>query len=271
VEPVRISHQKVTAFRRKILAFYRQHGRSLPFRETRDPYAITVAELMLQQTQVERVVDKYQRWLRRWPTWEALAHASRQELLEAWSGLGYNRRAIYLGQMACQIVERFGGKTPSSPAVLKTLPGIGDYTANAIAIFAFNSPCVTIDTNIRKVLVHEFGLDPNTPRSDLEELARRLLPPRRARDWHNALMDYARVALRKDLDYIAPLTTQNRFEGSRRQIRGAIVRALTTAKRVSISKIAAQTARSVDDVREAALTLQKDGLVVVTPKFIRLA
>lgn len=269
--PVNISEARVRAFRRKILTFYSRHGRKLPFRETTDPYAITVAEIMLQQTQVERVVGKYVSWLAKWPNWKSLAKAKKQELLTAWSGLGYNRRALYLGEMAKSVVTRFDGELPSDPEQLRTLPGIGEYTANAIAIFAFNRPLVTIDTNIRKVLLHEFGLPVETSKADLLALAERLLPRRRSRDWHNALMDYARVALKSDLNYIPPLTRQGRFEGSRRQIRGAIVRALTEKKRVGLDRIAAELKRSLVDVREAALSLERDGVVVVGAKTVRLA
>lgn len=271
MSPITIASERVRAFRRKILTFYRTHGRKLPFRETTDPYAITVAEIMLQQTQVERVIEKYLSFIAKWPNWRALAGATSRELLSAWSGLGYNRRALYLGEMAKVVAARFDDQLPSDPKQLRTLPGVGEYTANAIAIFAFNKPLVTIDTNIRKVLLHEFDLPADTSKADLVSLAERLLPRRRSRDWHNALMDYARVALKNDLHYIAPLTKQSRFQGSRRQIRGAIVRALTERKRVSLEKVAGELNRSVDDVREAALSLERDGVVVVGAKTVRLA
>lgn len=225
---------------------------------------------MLQQTQVARVLPKYKAWITRWPTWKALAKAGRRELLREWSGLGYNRRAIYLGLLAKIVVGRFDGRLSDDPNVLKTLPGIGPYTANAILIFAFNRPLVTIDTNIRRVLIHEFDLSTGTSRNDLERLAIRLLPGGRARDWHNALMDYGRLALPAQMPDIPPVARQSKFKGSRRQIRGEIIRRLTTARRVSIYRIARETGRSIPDVRDAAHSLEKDKLVIVDGRLISL-
>src|SRR5512138_140412 len=131
-------NRKYANFRRRLLRFYKQHGRDLPWRKTTDPYRVTVAELMLQQTQVERVIPKYETWIRRWPSWKALAKADNRELLTAWSGLGYNRRALFLGKMAKSIMQDFGGVMPRELAKLEKLPGIGRYTARAILIFAFN-------------------------------------------------------------------------------------------------------------------------------------
>lgn len=265
-----ITDEDVRRFRRKILGFYRKHGRDLPFRRTTDSYHIAVAEIMLQQTQVERVVDKYEAWIARWPSWRDLARAATKDLLTAWSGLGYNRRALYLGRMAQAVVTDFGGVLPEDPAILKTLPGIGEYTANAIAIFAFNRPLVTIDTNIRKVFLLEFHLPETTTRAELVALAERVLPRRRSRDWHNALMDYSRLALRTTERRITPVSRQSRFEGSRRQIRGEIVRRLTRQQSVRLAQVAEEMQRSLDDVREAAMALEKEGLVEVTPRTARL-
>ena len=265
-----ISDDAVRRFRRRILAFYKKHGRDLPFRRTTDSYCIAVAEVMLQQTQVERVVDKYLRWIERWPDWRALAQASTKELLTAWSGLGYNRRAIYLGAMAAVVVAEFDGVLPNDPAELKRLPGVGDYTANAIAIFAFNRPLITFDTNIRKVFLLEFDLPESTRKADLETLAVRALPRGRSRDWHNALMDYSRLALRKTDRKIGPVSRQSRFEGSRRQIRGEIVRRLTGRQRVSLEAVAVEMKRTLPEVREAALALEAEGLVKVAARTVRL-
>jgi len=269
-QKIALSPAQITSFRRKILAFYRKHGRVLPFRETKNPYNIAIAEIMLQQTQVERVIPKYLAWIDRWPDWQKLAEASRQELLTMWSGLGYNRRALYLGDMARAIVERFGGTLPSSPEELRMLPGIGPYTANAILIFAFNFPLITIDTNIRRVLIHELELPVNISRKDLEDVARTILPSRRARDWHNALMDYSRLALPKQIKEIRPLSRQKPFAGSIRQIRGEIVRRLTKRKRISIDVLVREMERSRVDILTAADNLAKEGMVRVGSTFISL-
>lgn len=264
------SAQHIAAFRRKIWRFYARHRRRLPFRDTDDPYNIVVAEFMLQQTQAERVIPKYQAWLAKWPTWAALARAGHRDLLTMWSGLGYNRRAVYLGRLANVVVDHFGGCLPDDPDILLTLPGIGPYTAHAVLIFAFNRPLVTIDTNIRRVLIHEFGLAADTAKSDLENLARRLLPRGRSRDWHNALMDYSRVGLPARLPTAPPVDKQKPFRGSRRQIRGEIIRRLTVSSRVAIEGVARDMKRSIPDVAEAAETLRREGLVRVGKRFITL-
>lgn len=266
----RISDTKIRAFRRRVFAYYKKHGRDLPFRHTADPYCIAVAEVMLQQTQVERVVAKYEAWVKRWPDWQSLAKASTRELLAAWSGLGYNRRALFLGRMADAVVTQHEGSLPAEPEVLKQLPGIGEYTAHAIAIFAFNKPHITIDTNIRKVFLLEFHLPDDVSRAEIEQLARRALPKRRPRDWHNALMDYSRGALRTPERRIAPLSRQSRFAGSRRQIRGEIVRQLTTRRRVALQTIAEVLARDIEEVRAAAQSLADEKLVVVAARTVRL-
>ncbi len=265
-----LSAQRIAAFRRKIWRFYARHRRRLPFRETDDPYKIVVAEFMLQQTQVERVVPKYTAWLDRWPTWAALAGANRRELLAAWSGLGYNRRAVYLGRLANDIIERFDGRLPDDPDILQTLPGIGPYTAHAVLIFAFNRPLVTIDTNIRRVLIHEFDLPADVSKDELHHLARQLLPRGRSRDWHNALMDYSRVALPGRLATAPPVNKQKPFHGSRRQIRGEIIRRLTRSSRIAIDRLARDMKRSVRDVADAAESLRQEGLVRIGKRFITL-
>jgi A/G-specific adenine glycosylase len=264
------SDTQIKAFQRRILRFYRTHGRDLPWRKTDDPYAITVSEIMLQQTQVERVIEKYHAWLKRWPTWGSLAKATDRELLACWSGLGYNRRALNLGKLAREVVTRFEGELPRDPEQLLSLPGIGPYTAHAILIFAFNRPLVTIDTNIRKVLLHELGYPASISKKNLEAVALAVLPHRRSRDWHNALMDYSRLALPKQINSIPPISRQSRFQGSLRQIRGEIVRQLVTRTRVTVAAIAKALKRTEEDVIKAAEGLHKDGMVVLAGKTIRL-
>lgn len=151
-----VSTKRVRAFRTQLLKWYRTHQRDLPWRKTDDPYHILVAEVMLQQTQVERVVPAYQRWLKRFPTVKSLAHASRGEVLREWSGLGYNRRALALHACAQHILRQLNGRFPTSPSELQKLPGIGPYTAHAIAVFAFRKQVPVVDTNIKRVLGRVF-------------------------------------------------------------------------------------------------------------------
>jgi len=268
---IELTTNRIRTFRRKIFDYYAKHGRDLPFRRLKDPYKITLIEIMLQQTQVERVLPKYKAWIKKWPNWKSLARASTRELLVMWSGLGYNRRALNLGKLARTVVSEYGGVLPEDRQELESLPGIGPYTACAILIFAFDRQIITIDTNIRRVMLHEFGLPPSTGKQELEELARRVLPRGRSRDWHNALMDYNRLALPQRLPTIPPISRQSRFTGSIRQIRGEIIRQLTTKSRVTIPVIARTLGCLIDDVRTAADALGKEGLVNITNHTIRLA
>lgn len=147
-----MSTTRLREFRMRLLRWYRAHGRDLPWRHTSDPYHIMVSEIMLQQTQVERVRERYVRWLKRFPTVQALAQANKRAVLQEWSGLGYNRRALALQAAVQKIMHDYQGRFPADPTVLQTLPGIGPYTAHAIAAFAFRQPVPLVDTNIKRVL-----------------------------------------------------------------------------------------------------------------------
>lgn len=147
-----VSTRLMVSFRRRLFAWYRRHGRNLPWRKTRDPYAIMIAEIMLQQTQVDRVIQRYQQWLRQFPTVQTLARTSISVVLHAWSGLGYNRRALAVHQIAKTVTRDFAGQFPATPAALRQFKGIGQYTAHAISIFAFEKNVPLVDTNIKRVL-----------------------------------------------------------------------------------------------------------------------
>lgn len=176
-----------------LLAWYAEHGRSLPWRETEDPYAIWVAEVMLQQTRVETVLPYYRRWMRRFATVSDLAEASRDDVLNLWEGLGYYRRAVYLHQAAQVVVDEHDGTLPQTEGELRELPGIGPYTAAAIASIAFGADQVALDGNLRRVLARLFDVAGEVRSSETEarlrELGRKLLPPGRAGDFNQALMD----------------------------------------------------------------------------------
>jgi A/G-specific adenine glycosylase len=177
----------------ELLAWYRTHGRAtLPWRTTRDPYRIVVSEFMLQQTQVERVVPAYARFIDSYPSFEALSRASRADIVRAWKGLGYNIRAVRLHELACALVAQHGGEMPSGVEQLRALPGIGPYTAAALRAFAFELDDVALDVNIRRV-VHrmQFGLEhpPRANAKEIDDAARALLPRGRAHDWNSAMMD----------------------------------------------------------------------------------
>jgi A/G-specific adenine glycosylase len=201
---------------RALLAWYAADGRaSLPWRHTRDPYAVLVSEVMLQQTQVERVLPKYRAFLERFPTLADLAAAPVAEVIRAWAGLGYNMRAVRLHEIARQAVERYGGALPGSLDELLQLKGIGRYTAGAVACFAFGLPVATVDTNIRRVLWRVFrGIEPAAWPADsafqrqMLEVAEWALPPDHAYDWQQALMDLGATTClaRRPLCERCPLT-----------------------------------------------------------------
>ena len=178
------------AFRRRLLTWYRRHGRDLPWRRTRDPYRVLVSEVMLQQTQVSRVIPKYREWLRRYPSLETLAAASAGEVREAWYPLGYNVRPLRLRTIARTVVRRHRGRLPRSREGLLALDGIGAYTAGAVLSFAFGQDAAILDTNVRRVLRRVWvGEDRQVRDRALWDLAERLLPRGRTYDFNQALMD----------------------------------------------------------------------------------
>jgi len=180
-------------FRRRLLAWYARHRRRLPWRGVRDPYAVLVSEIMLQQTQVARAVDFYPRFLARYPTLEELAAAPAGAVRESWEGLGYYARARNLQASARLMVAEFGGQVPRRPEDLVRLPGIGRYTAGAVASLAFGAAVPAVDTNAARVLARVFGLRgrKGSPRRERRvwRLAAALVPPGRAAAWNQALMD----------------------------------------------------------------------------------
>jgi A/G-specific adenine glycosylase len=183
----------VTASARRLLQWYRKHGRSaLPWRLSRDAYRSVVSEFMLAQTQVDRVAPKFAAFVERFPNFASLARASAADVLRQWKGLGYNSRAVRLHQLARAVVERYGGRLPQERDALRALPGVGPYTAAAIRAFAFDLDDAPIDTNVRRIVNRLFfGLEypAPAPARELDRRARALVPPGRAHDWNSALMD----------------------------------------------------------------------------------
>ena len=181
------------AFRRTLLAWYGKHGRDLPWRRTRDPYAILVSEIMLQQTQVGTVIPYYDRWLRRFPDFRSLATASESDVLHAWQGLGYYARARNLHAAAKMVVHKYDGDFPKSPASIRELPGLGRYTANAVATFAFGTPAPIVEANIARLLSRLLNIqdpiDGATGRDRLWTAASVLVPRRDAARFNSALID----------------------------------------------------------------------------------
>jgi A/G-specific adenine glycosylase len=181
-------------FRRRLLRWYDAHGRSLPWRETRDPYRILLSEIMLQQTQVDRVRPKYEEWLERYPSFEALAAADERDVVQSWYPLGYNNRPRRLKEIAREAVAEYGGRLPDDEATLLSFKGIGEYTAGAVRSFAFGQRAAILDTNVARVLFRVFvgRGDPkaHAMKRHLWEISRTVLPRQRFYDFNQALMDF---------------------------------------------------------------------------------
>ncbi|HEV7664373.1 MAG TPA: A/G-specific adenine glycosylase [Chloroflexota bacterium] len=268
--------------RQRLLAWYAATARDLPWRHTRDPYAILVAEVMLQQTQVDRVIPKWQVWLNRFPTLQALASASRADAIRAWQGLGYNMRAVRLHAIAGQAMAEYQGELPREVGGLLTLKGVGRYTAGAVACFAYEQPVAMVDTNIRRVLSRVFGVAPG----GVEQLADDVLPADAAYPWNQALMDLGATLCRAReplclacplvdlcdgpglLPPRAPSASGEAFRGSRRYYRGRLVdavRGLPDGGSIGFAELVAQVAALPDYGRVQALAQQlvRDGLLSV--------
>lgn len=280
-----------------LLAWYMNNHRRLPWRETRDPYRILVSEVMLQQTQAERVISKYHEFLARFPTLAALADAPASEVIRAWAGLGYNRRALNL-QRACRaVLERFDGVMPSDPAELASLPGIGPYTAGAVACFAFEQDVGFVDTNIRRV-IHRLLAGPELPQPqmtprEINQSARDLVPAGRGYIWNQAVMELGATICRARMtacercplqhECCARPTIQSvlaaiprsarrpepKFETTSRYFRGRIIDALRSAGPAGLSLAELGTAIKPDFAASDAewvaghiAGLYRDGLLV---------
>src|SRR5437016_4292864 len=191
--PKRLLPAGALPFRRRLLSWYGRHRRRLPWRGVRDPYAVLVSEIMLQQTQVARVAEFYPRFLARYPTLEDLAAAPADAVRESWDGLGYYARARNLHAAVRHVVGTRGGQLPRTPETLRRLPGIGRYTAGAVASLAFGAPVPAVDTNVARVLRRVFAVRGRRKTAAHEgrlwKVAAQLVPRRRSADWNQALMD----------------------------------------------------------------------------------
>ena len=249
---------RVEQFQQTVWEYYRAHGRhDLPWRQPEadglfDPYKILVSEIMLQQTQVARVIPKFREFVAKFPTVADLAKAPLAAVLQAWSGLGYNRRAKFLWQAAQAVMDDHDGKLPASSSQLVKLPGIGPNTAGAVLAYAYNQPVVFIETNIRTVFIHHFLADKQgIADREIADLVARTLPDD-ARQWYWALMDYG-VHIKQTVGNLNVLskhyTRQSAFHGSRRQVRGQLLQLL------------GEQARSLQALRQSITDERLDGVL----------
>lgn len=293
---MKLSAPQIKTFQDKILTWYAAHQRDLPWRKSRNPYRILVSEIMLQQTQVNRVIPKYEAWFAAFPTIADLAKAPVAEVLKYWSGLGYNRRALNLKKTAQVVVEQYGGVFPQTEKKLLALPGIGQYTARAIMCFAFDQQVSVVDINVKKVILVEvlgardhvlgslrvgdsnrdssvpFQTD-NVSEKEIAEIADQLVPHGRAYDWNQALMDYSSMMLKKEK---IDIPKQSTFKGSRRFYRGQILKVLLKEKKVDIDVLGSLVKKDFSDEDNELLEgilkeLQKEGFIAIKQGCIELA
>lgn len=256
--------KKISNFQKTVWDFYKQNKRDFPWRNTTDPYKILVSEIMLQQTQADRAVPYYKKWLKRFPNFKSLANASFSEIYPLWQGLGYNRRGLNLQKTAKLAIEKYKGKLPQDMVLLEEFPGIGPYTARAISIFSFNTPTACIETNIRRVFLHYFFQDKNGVSDEqILKIAELAIDKKRSREWHWALMDYGAHLKsqvpnpnRRHKNY----SLQSKFEGSLRQIRGAILRSLAV-KKMTAAQLVKVTEKEPQKVEQVIASLLGEQLI----------
>jgi A/G-specific adenine glycosylase len=270
---VKLTPATILFFQKLIYKYYRLHGRSFPWRDTSDPYHILVSEIMLQQTPTTRVIRKYDDFIREFPDFHTLAHASIGDVVRIWKGLGYNRRALALRETAQIVVARYNNVLPDQPEELVKLPGIGRYTAAAIVAFAFNQPTVFIETNIRDVFIHLF-FSKRESISDREILPfiELTLDRNNPRRWYYALFDYGAMLKTKTNENIRSVhyKKQKPFKGSNREVRGNIIGLLLENGNLSLYEIARHLSINYMAVRENAMQLRKEGFISVDGENIYL-
>ena len=254
----------VGEFRKIVLSNYRHAGRKFPWRGAA-PWGVLVSEFMLQQTQTDRVIPYWEKWMQKWPEPELLAAASLEEAMRQWSGLGYNRRCYNLKSSAAIIAEKHGGKVPADTSALRLLPGIGPYIAGAVACFAYNKPSVFIETNIRSCVIHCFfpGRD-NVSDAEIFPILEAALDMKNPRTWYYALMDYGAVLKKLTPNpgrRSAHYSRQSPFIGSFRQARGAVIRSLASMGPSSAKELLVTSGLREDKLYGVLERLKKESLV----------
>ena len=261
---LRLNKSQIVEFQNVVLAKGEELYRDMPWRTDTHPYNILLSEIMLQQTQVSRVLQKYEEFKIAFPTLSDLAYADFQEVLSHWSGLGYNRRARFLHETAKKLMEY--PFFPDSPEVLLQCPGIGENTAASIIVYAFNKPLVFLETNVRTVLIYTFfqGVTEKIEESVLRNLAEQTLYKENPRKWFWALMDYGTYLKKTQGNfnkYSKVHTIQSKFEGSFRQKRAALLRILLQNGPLTVMEIIEKTSYELPLVEELVSVLQKEKMI----------
>ncbi len=262
---MKLTNKQIESFQNFIWQYYQHNKREFAWRHIDDPYKVLVSEVMLQQTQTYRVAPKYELWLEEFGNFQTLAQAPLRDILSVWQGLGYNRRAKFLHQTAQTVVAQFNGQLPNDPEILVTLPGIGPNTAGSICAFAFNTPTIFIETNIRAVYIHSFFKDADkVSDKEIYPILQQTIDKNNAREWYYALMDYG-VHLKQQFKNPSRKskhhTQQSKFEGSHRQIRGAILRELDKNIQLNFETLVDYIKRDSESVEAAIQELINEGFI----------
>jgi len=259
-----LTSEVIKAFQDFIYSFYNRKKRSFPFRENITPYKVVVSEIMLQQTQTNRVAEKFVEFINKFPDFKSLAQASVEELLSTWQGLGYNRRAIALKEIAERILSEFNGEVPKEINALTSLPQIGHNTASSILSFAYNIPTFFIETNVRRVYIYFFFPGKSQiDDKDIMEIVKISVDRENPRDWYYALMDFGTMLKKTHPDLnkrSVHYRKQSNFDGSTRQIRGKILK-LLLKKSLSIKEIIDTINYEEKKIIEILNTLKKEGFI----------
>ncbi len=262
---MQLTDRQIETFQKKILDFYHEHGRDLPWRKALTPYRIVVSEIMLQQTQVLRVAYHYPEFIKTFPDWRSLAGAPSKKVLAAWQGLGYNRRTLHLKATANEIIREYAGRLPKDVEELAKLPGIGRATAGAILAYAYNLPVPYIETNIRRTFINYFFKNKKTVNDrDILPLVELTLDRKNPREWYWALMDYGAALGRAKNGNpnrrSAHYAKQSPFEGSRREIRGKLLKILLESPR-TLTELSRGIGRSKADLEPILEGLSREGFI----------
>lgn len=275
LEAGRVTPAGARRFRRRLYRFFHDQGRQLPWRATTDPYRILVSEIMLQQTQVERVALRYGPFIHAFPDVWSLARAPLRDIMAAWQGLGYNRRALALQRSAQRLVAEFDGILPAEVDTLRTFPGIGEATAGALAAFAFNQAVVFIETNIRRVFLHCFFPGQNGVRDrEILPLVAQTLDRDQPRPWYYALMDYGAMlkrAVPNPNRRSAHHQRQAPFAGSDRQLRGLILKALLGSQALSAGELLKAVGKGPERTTGLIGALITEGFLEQEGAYLRIA
>lgn len=285
-------NREIRLFRTRLLKWYAQHRFDLPWRHTRDPYKILVSEIMLQQTQVDRVKRKWPEFLRQFPNLKSLSQSPISTVIHAWKGMGYNRRALYLQRTAQAVVKSYRGRFPQTLSELQSLPGVGEYSSRALMVFAFGKPFIAPDVNVLRILRRSFGR--NMTVNELIEIGDKIVTPKNAYDINQALMDLGRTVCtaKNPKNALCPLHTdciahdpevpkktkrsEPMFTGVPRRIwRGRIVELVRAQKRIPTNQLMIRLGIETDPESEQWLlavlgVLSKEGLIEIKKRSVTL-